>query len=147
LNFINARRDFASFLLNFEIANIYTDADFWRSRPRDIGIVDKVAVYECTNDDKFTILNFINFRHDFASFLLNFEIGNIYTEADFWWSKPGDIGTVGKAAVYDAKLDDKFNISNFINVRRDFASFLPNLYMPPHTLRPTFRGKGLETSE
>jgi hypothetical protein len=76
-------------------------------------------------------LNFINFRHDFASFLLNFVLAATYTEADFWWSKPRDIGIVDKAAVYDSKLDDKFNILNFIDVRRDYASFLLNLYLPP----------------
>jgi hypothetical protein len=90
---------------NFEIANIYTDADFSRSRPGDIGIVDKAAVYDSTNDDKFNILNFINFRHDFASFMPNFEIAATYTVADFSRSRPGDIEIVHKAAVYDSKLD------------------------------------------
>jgi hypothetical protein len=35
---------------NFEIATIYTEADFSRSRPGNIVIVDKAAVYDSTLD-------------------------------------------------------------------------------------------------
>jgi hypothetical protein len=50
LSFIDVRRDYASFLLNFVLATIYTEADFSRSRPGDIRIIHKAAVYNSTLD-------------------------------------------------------------------------------------------------
>jgi predicted transcriptional regulator len=141
---INFWRDFAAFLLNFEIVNIYTDADFSTSRSGDIEIVDKVAVYDCTNDDKFNILNFIN---DFASFLRNFVLATIYTEADFSRSRPGDIRIVDKVAVYNSKLD-AYSIFRILSISNAISPRLCRiLKLPQYTLRPTFRGQSRETSE